>query len=87
MNAKCWSFYTHHVYQITIPFFECRMFFFRITGDNVFADLIDITLIGTYQIFHLPHIYKVFRDIFRFQLLRYLHDSMFLLSKVTRPST
>ena len=35
--------------------------------------------IGTEQVLHLPHIYKVFGYILLFQLLRNLHDKMYEL--------
>ena len=53
------------------------MLFRRKAGDDIIADKINIALVGTNQIFHLPHIYKVFGNVLLFQLLRNLHDKMY----------
>ena len=37
----------------------------------------NVTAVGTEQVLHLPHIYKVFGYILLFQLLRNLHDKMY----------
>ena len=74
-----YAFRTHHICQVSIPFFQRRPFLLRIAQDDVLAYPVYVTAIGTEQILHLPHIYKVFGYILFFQLLRNLHDKMYEL--------
>ena len=60
---------THHIGKIAVPLLQSRMFFGRITGDDIAANQVYIALVSTKQILHLPHIYKVFGNILLFQLL------------------
>lgn len=49
------------------------------SANDVLAYPVYVTAVGTEQILHLPHIYKVFGYILFFQLLRNLHDKMYEL--------
>ena len=68
MTFLHYIFTTHHFNQVYIPLCQFYFLFFRqrVRVNNVFLYLLHITAVGTYHIFHLPHIYKVFGYIILF---------------------
>lgn len=61
----------HHLNQVLIPLLHLGMFGCgEVEAGNVVGfQLIDIEMVGTYKVFHLPHIKEVFSDVLLFEFL------------------
>ena len=69
---------SHHVNQRLIPF--NHLFFLRRveikTVNDIGFDTIDVKSVGTYEVFNLPHIKQIFRNIFLMFLRCYIHNML-----------
>ena len=70
-----YAFLLHHEDEMAVPFFH---FFFRFLRGSelcqiVLFEFIRVQVVGTENIFHLPHVKQVFGNVFFFKLLGYIH--------------
>ena len=72
MSFLTYPFFTHHRYQIAIPLSHGSTLVLRITDNHISLQFFRFTMIGTDEVFFLPHIYKIFGNVSLFQLLSYL---------------
>ena len=59
MSFFRYAFRTHHICQISIPFFQRRPFLLRIAQNDVLAYPVYVTAVGTEQILHLLPVWGV----------------------------